>query len=83
MTPDQAIDVVRHSLMVALLISAPILAIGLIVGLAVSIFQAVTQIQEQTLSFVPKIFAMGILTMLIVPWIYAKMSEYAVLMFAP
>ncbi len=83
MTPDQAIDIVRHSLLVALMISAPILAIGLIVGLAVSIFQAVTQIQEQTLSFVPKIFAMGILTMLIVPWIYNMMSEYATQMFAP
>lgn len=83
MTPDQAIDIVRQALIVALMISAPILAVGLVVGLIISIFQAVTQIQEQTLSFVPKIFAMGVLTIAVVPWLYSKMSEFASLMFAP
>ena len=81
MTPDQAVDVVRESLMTALMVAAPILGIGLVIGLAVSIFQAVTQIQEQTLSFVPKIVAMAIVAMVIVPWAYVKIAEFAVRMF--
>ena len=81
MTPDQAVDVVRESLMTALVVAAPILGIGLVIGLAVSIFQAVTQIQEQTLSFVPKIVAMAIVAMVIVPWAYVKIAELAVRMF--
>ncbi len=81
MTPDQAVDVVRESLMTALMVAAPILGIGLVIGLAVSIFQAVTQIQEQTLSFVPKIVAMAVVAMVIVPWAYVKIAEFAVRMF--
>jgi flagellar biosynthetic protein FliQ len=81
MTPDQAVDVVRESLLTALMVAAPILGIGLVIGLAVSIFQAVTQIQEQTLSFVPKIVAMAIVAMVIVPWAYVKIAEFAVRMF--
>jgi flagellar biosynthetic protein FliQ len=83
MTPDQAIHIVRESLMVALMISTPILGVGLAVGLVVSIFQAVTQIQEQTLSFVPKIMGMALVAILIVPWAYVKMAEFATRMFAP
>jgi len=83
MSPDQAVDVVRQALMTALMISSPILAAGLVIGLAVSIFQAVTQIQEQTLSFVPKIFGMAIVAILIVPWAYMVMAEFASRMFAP
>lgn len=81
MTIDQAIDVVRQALMVTLLVAAPILSAGLLIGLAVSIFQAVTQIQEQTLSFVPKIFVMAIVAILIVPWAYVKIAEFATRMF--
>lgn len=81
MTSAEAIDIVREALFIALLISAPILGVGLVVGLIISIFQAVTQIQEQTLTFVPKIFAMGVLAIAIVPWIYAKMLEYSAIMF--
>jgi len=83
MTPDQAVEVVREALMTALMISAPILAAGLLIGLCVSIFQAVTQIQEQTLSFVPKIFGMAIVAIAIVPWAYVVIAEFASRMFAP
>jgi flagellar biosynthetic protein FliQ len=83
MSIDQAITIVREALMVTLMLSAPILAIGLVIGLAVSIFQAVTQIQEQTLSFVPKIFGMAIVAIAIVPWAYVKIAEFARHMFAP
>jgi len=83
MTPDQAVDIVREAMMTALMISAPILTAGLVIGLAVSIFQAVTQIQEQTLSFVPKIFIMGLVAIAIAPWAYVTIAEFAGRMFAP
>lgn len=81
MTPEQAVDIVREALMVGLMIATPILAVGLVIGLIVSIFQAVTQIQEQTLSFVPKIIGMAVVTIAIVPWAYLKMAEFATRMF--
>lgn len=81
MSPEQAVDIVRDALTVAMMISMPILVVGLVIGLVISIFQAVTQIQEQTLTFVPKIIGMGIVTVLVVPWVYAKMAEFAMRMF--
>ena len=66
---DQATDLIQHSLILALIIAAPMLGIGLVVGVIVSLLQAVTQIQEQTLSFVPKIAAMIAAAVLLMPWI--------------
>ncbi len=83
MTPDQAVDIVRQALMTGLLIAAPILGVGLAIGLVISILQAVTQIQEQTLTFVPKIAAMAGAAIVIIPWAYVKMAEFAGQMFAP
>lgn len=80
---DQAIDILREALTVALYISGPILVVGLLIGLAVSIFQAVTQIQEQTLTFVPKIVGMVLTVIIIVPWIGVMLMEFSVKMFAP
>lgn len=80
---DQAIDILREALTVALYISGPILVVGLLIGLAVSIFQAVTQIQEQTLTFVPKIVGMVVTVIIIVPWIGVMLMEFSVKMFAP
>jgi flagellar biosynthetic protein FliQ len=74
---DQATDLVRHTLVLALLVSTPMLAIGLIVGVIVSLFQAVTQIQEQTLTFVPKIVAMVAAAILLFPWMGHYLMEYA------
>ena len=62
---NDALDIVREAFTLMLLISAPILAVGLVVGLVVSILQAVTQIQEQTLVFVPKILAMVAATVVV------------------
>lgn len=78
----QAIDVVRDTFYLILLISAPILAVGLAVGLVVSILQAVTQIQEQTLVFVPKILAMVATTVALFSWIAMKLMEFSAEMFA-
>jgi len=80
MTLD-AVDVVRVALMEALIISVPILGAGLLVGLIISLFQAVTQIQEQTLSFVPKIVAMIVVSILLLNWISIRMIELATSMF--
>ncbi len=81
MTVEQAIEIIRESLLTALFIMTPILFVGLVVGLVVSIFQAVTQIQEQTLTFVPKIIAMAMTLMVIVPWIGMRLIEFTMRMF--
>jgi len=82
MTLDQATDVVRESLTVMLLLSSPILLAGLVIGLLVSILQAVTQVQEQTLSFVPKIIGMGIAAIVMTPWVARIIAEFAQRMFS-
>ena len=65
-----------------LLLSAPVLAAALVIGLLVSIVQAVTQIQEQTLSFVPKIVGMALVAILVAPWVTIKIIDFAQRMFA-
>jgi flagellar biosynthetic protein FliQ len=80
---DQATDLVRQTLVIALIISSPMLACGLIVGIIVSLFQAITQIQEQTLTFVPKICAMIAAAIFLFPWMGHYMAEYAQQMFGP
>ncbi|MCM3763579.1 flagellar biosynthesis protein FliQ [Neobacillus niacini] len=88
MTPEMVYEVAKQSVFVTILVAAPILGIALIVGLVISIFQAVTQIQEQTLVFVPKIIAVFAGLLLFGPWmlrhllnftqnILANLSQYA------
>ena len=74
----ETLGLVRHALIVTMLISAPVLLAGVFIGLVISIVQSVTQIQEQTLSMVPKIFAMTIVTVVLLPWITAKLIEFAI-----
>jgi flagellar biosynthesis protein FliQ len=76
MTPDLVVHLVKEAVEVTLFLSLPILSIGLVVGLAVSLFQAVTQIQEMTLSFVPKIVAVMVGILLLLPWMMTKMTFY-------
>ncbi|RPG20451.1 MAG: flagellar biosynthetic protein FliQ [Phycisphaera sp. TMED9] len=76
-----ALDLARSALMISLWIATPILVSGLVIGLVVSIAQAVTQIQEQTLSFVPKIAAMILVTVMLLGWISTQMIEFAQRMF--
>ncbi|HOJ09610.1 MAG TPA: flagellar biosynthesis protein FliQ [Clostridiales bacterium] len=75
---DQAIisNIAQQALLTVLYISAPILGLSLLVGLAVSIFQATTQIQEQTLSFVPKIIAVAAAIIIFGPWMLNKLMEF-------
>jgi flagellar biosynthesis protein FliQ len=77
----EATDLIRHTLVLALIVSAPMLLIGLAVGIIVSLIQAVTQIQEQTLTFIPKIVAMVAAAILLMPWIGHRLVEYSAAMF--
>lgn len=77
MSVDVAIDLCRSATVISLLIAAPVLACAVIVGLVISILQAVTQLQDQTLSFVPKIVAMAAVLVLILPWAVSQMTTYS------
>ncbi|WP_447977062.1 flagellar biosynthesis protein FliQ [Candidatus Nitrospira bockiana] len=68
MSPDAVIEIGRRAIETILLVSAPMLALSLVVGLLVSLFQAMTQIHEATLSFVPKILAVFVAALLFFPW---------------
>jgi flagellar biosynthesis protein FliQ len=70
------VDLARNMIMTALLIASPMLVVALAVGLVVSIIQAVTQIQEQTLSFVPKLVAVAVRFIIALPWIIQIMVKY-------
>ena len=76
MTPEFIIGFARQSIELTLMISLPMLGVGLIVGLVVSIFQAATQIQEMTLSFIPKIISIFLALLLAFPWIMDKIITY-------
>ena len=82
MSQDLAIQMGREALYMVMLVSAPMLGLGLIVGVVVSIFQATTQIQEQTLAFVPKILATFVAILIFGPWILGMMVDYAREMFS-
>ena len=75
------IDLARNAVMLTLLLSGPLLMVALVVGLVISVFQAVTQIQEQTLSFVPKLFAVGAAFLLALPWMLQLMVKYTTELF--
>ncbi len=78
---EEAVDVARLALIQVLIIALPILGAGLLIGLLVSLFQAVTQIQEQTLSFVPKIIVMILVAVVLLGWISIRMADFATEMF--
>ncbi len=76
MTPDMAIDICRKAVQTVLLGAAPMLLAGLIVGLLISIFQAATQINEQTMTFVPKIVAVFLTLLIFAPWIIKLLTVF-------
>ena len=76
MTEGQVLDIARQALYTIILCSAPLLIISLVVGLVVSIFQTVTSIQEQTLTFVPKIICVFLGMMIFVSWILTNLTEF-------
>ena len=76
MSGDLVIQMAQEALRMVLIISAPMLGLGLLVGLAVSVFQAATSIQEQTLAFIPKIVAVFVAILIFGPWMLRLMVEY-------
>lgn len=71
-----AIDLIRHAVLLTLLVAAPMLIVALLVGVLVSLVQAVTQIQEQTLTFIPKLVALALVFMATLPWVIGQLVEY-------
>jgi flagellar biosynthetic protein FliQ len=78
MNPDLAIDLFKTTVMFALYIVAPFLVVTLVVGLLTSLLQSVTSIQEQTLTFVPKLLALAGLCLLLTPWLLRALTEFTI-----
>lgn len=76
MTPESVMTMGRHAMEITLMIAAPMLLVALIIGLVVSIFQAATQINEQTLSFIPKLVGIFVALVLAGPWMLSVMLDY-------
>jgi flagellar biosynthesis protein FliQ len=76
MNQDVVISLAMDAMTLALKVGMPLLLVGLVVGLVVSIFQAVTQIQEMTLTFIPKILALGLVLMIAGPWMLGQLLTY-------
>jgi flagellar biosynthesis protein FliQ len=77
MTPDSAIELVQRAVLMSLLLGLPALAAALVMGLLISLGQAVTQLQDQTLSFVPKVVAMLVVLLYTLPWTLQLLADYA------
>lgn len=82
MTPDSVMSLGRQAMEVTLLVSAPLLLVALAIGLVVSIFQAATQINETTLSFIPKLIGIFVTLIVAGPWMLAILSDYMRQMFS-
>lgn len=78
MTPELVINIVQNALYVLILVSSPVLLVSLVVGLFVSILQAATQINEMTLTFIPKLLALFVTLVLAGPWIMNTLIEYTI-----
>jgi flagellar biosynthetic protein FliQ len=77
-TPEFVVELAQKAIKVTLLVSLPILSIGLVVGILVSLLQAATQIQEMTLTFVPKILSIFIGLLLLLPWIMHQLTGFTI-----
>lgn len=82
MTPESVMTLGRHAMEVTLMIAAPMLGTALVIGLLVSIFQAATQINEATLSFIPKLVGVFLALIIAGPWMLGVMVDYMRLMFS-
>jgi flagellar biosynthetic protein FliQ len=77
MTQDTVVSLATQAMTLALKVAGPLLLVGLVIGLLVSIFQAVTQIQEQSLVFIPKVVGVAVLIVLLGPWMLDQLVSYA------
>ena len=76
MTQGQVMDILRGALVVALKLTMPMLIVSIVIGLIIAIFQAATQIHEQTLTFVPQLIALALMLLLLGPWMMTTMGDY-------
>ncbi|MCH8508524.1 MAG: flagellar biosynthesis protein FliQ [Phycisphaerales bacterium] len=76
MTAETAIDLIRNTLMIVLTIAVPLLLAGMMIGLVVSLFQSVTSIQDQTLTFVPKIIIIVVVAVILMPWMIELLTAF-------
>ena len=76
MNQDTVVSIVTHAMEVGLKVALPILLVGLVIGLVISIFQAVTQIQEQTLSFIPKVLGLVVVIIVAGPWMLGQILTW-------
>jgi flagellar biosynthetic protein FliQ len=76
LTPETVVTIGRQALELTLIVSAPLLLVALLVGLVVSFFQAITQLNEQTLSFLPKLVAVAATLVVIGPWMITTLVDY-------
>ena len=81
MTVDQSIDIVKNLMMLCLKVALPFLLSAMVIGLLVSFFQAITSLQEQTLTFVPKALVVVMVVMFLFPWVTNTMLDYTTEMF--
>jgi flagellar biosynthetic protein FliQ len=77
MDQDTVVSLATSAMTLAIEVAGPLLLVGLVIGLVVSIFQAVTQIQEQSLSFIPKIVGLAALIVILGPWMLGQLVSYA------
>lgn len=81
MSSSVIMDIMQAAMVVALKVGTPILLISIVIGLVIAIFQAATQIHEQTLTFVPKLFATAIILIIMGPWMIEVMSDFVYYIF--
>ena len=82
MTPETVTTMMAEAIKITLIVAAPMLMMGLLIGLAISVFSAVTQIQEMTLTFVPKIVVVFLALLVTLPWIIEKLTTFTINLFA-
>ena len=76
MTPESVLDITQNAMWTAVIVAAPMLVTALVVGLIIGMFQAATQINEMTLSFIPKLFTLFIVLVVAGPWLLSTLIEY-------
>lgn len=82
MTPETVIDIGQYAMRTVVMVAGPMLLAGMIVGLVISIFQAATQINEMTMTFVPKILAVFVVLIVTLPWTIQQLTAFTEAMFA-
>jgi flagellar biosynthesis protein FliQ len=82
MLQGEVVAICKEAVITALMISAPFLIVSIVIGIVISVFQAATQIHEQTIAFVPKIIAISLVIILLGPWIINVMISFTVKLFA-